>query len=1097
MECLHTELCHVRMAANPAMSVPVTELVHPLCETLDGAVSPSAFLRTLRAADSEIFAGYGGYAGLAAPAVRADLGRAARAVADALDADDASGVVVLTGCGTSGRLAFLTARRYRAATGGRVRYACAGGDSALLLSDEQPEDDPHQGRRDVAHAAAGATTVYLVGVSCGLSAPYVAGQIAAALPTAAPSVSGVTVVGFNPVDLARNVPIPHCHPDGTPASFQACLQALLARGRTLTDVVLNPVVGPEPVAGSSRMKGGSATLVLLDVLLLAATKTAAETPAAVDAALAAYQQVHALTYAAAAGPGSFAMVMEAAASAVRSGGRLLYVGAGSAGCVGFIDASEMPDTYGAPFDQTRAFVAGGWAAIGNAEGDMASRSPLHRVGLDHFASDLLPTLATGRDVVVVLHGPDCTHDEARALADVAARAAAAGVAVHSLQILAVPATNAAALASPSPSPHGSTVQVTLPAPLLAAAPGAADLALKLLVNAVSTYAQAAGRGAVYRGRMIATGPANDKIYDRCLRLVAEHGVVPVSLAAAERALVRSIYGVDAPAAVEACLQRPRADHIRAATLPADQRHQAQIVLPVAFLLADPRTPTRTVAQAQAAVAAEPRLSALLALPPPTPNSTRAVHHVLGIDVGGTNVRAAVVRARDGSLVTPVVRQPLGTIAGAAAVPTNPAAFLAIVTAVAHDAVRACDPVVRIDAVAVGQPGHVHPDGSIAQLAAFPHWGDTAVPLAAELTHAVLTVAAPSPVPPVLVLSDAACALAAEVQYGAGRLARIVAMVTVGTGVGTAATVDGGATLLSGTRGLIELGHALAYPDGVPCACGQRGCVEAYASGPAIARAATLAAGRPTTAEDAVAHAAEGDPAMQAVLDAAATALAIGCLTVVRAYDPDVVVLAGGLAAALVTRLRYQLRQRTWHLHNDALEVPLALATCPEPGVQGAAALASTAAAAKATAPSCPWLRRPSTAADHIALDALVGEFVPRSADATACYERVLVDHDHHEDRAGEVGGAVRAVVHAALPSTTWAASFPSTLAVAVQPQWRGRGYDEIMVRRALDALRGAGSPGVRIVVPTAAETDAARASLLARLGFHARADDDRAWVLAL
>ena len=100
--------------------------------------------------------------------------------------------IVFTGCGTSGRLGFFVARRFNELLSAlnvnfNFTYACAGGDSALLLSDEMPEDDPAQGFSDlIVAASAELKATLLVGITCGLSAPYVAGQAAAilALPEA-------------------------------------------------------------------------------------------------------------------------------------------------------------------------------------------------------------------------------------------------------------------------------------------------------------------------------------------------------------------------------------------------------------------------------------------------------------------------------------------------------------------------------------------------------------------------------------------------------------------------------------------------------------------------------------------------------------------------------------------------------------------------------------------------------------------------------------------------------------------------------------------------------------------------------------------------
>ena len=90
--------------------------------------------------------------------------------------------IVFTGCGTSGRVGFLVARRFNAMLRARnhapvFRYLISGGDSALLLSDELPEDDPVTGAAELQAVVASHEATLLVGITCGLSAPYVAGQL--------------------------------------------------------------------------------------------------------------------------------------------------------------------------------------------------------------------------------------------------------------------------------------------------------------------------------------------------------------------------------------------------------------------------------------------------------------------------------------------------------------------------------------------------------------------------------------------------------------------------------------------------------------------------------------------------------------------------------------------------------------------------------------------------------------------------------------------------------------------------------------------------------------------------------------------------------
>ena len=112
-------------------------------------------------------------------------------------------------------------------------------------------------------------------------------------------------------------------------------------------------------------------------------------------------------------------------------------------------------------------------------------------------------------------------------------------------------------------------------------------------------------GAMYKSQMIATGPANAKIYDRCVRLISEN--VGISPALAVTALVRSIYGLNEVS--RELLAEPKINHIQKGLLPPDRRHESQVILPVAFLLA--AQPELDVEVAKLQAQEEPRIDILL------------------------------------------------------------------------------------------------------------------------------------------------------------------------------------------------------------------------------------------------------------------------------------------------------------------------------------------------------------------------------------------------------------------------------------------------------------------------------------------------------
>jgi glucokinase len=165
---------------------------------------------------------------------------------------------------------------------------------------------------------------------------------------------------------------------------------------------------------------------------------------------------------------------------------------------------------------------------------------------------------------------------------------------------------------------------------------------------------------------------------------------------------------------------------------------------------------------------------------------------------------------------------------------------------------------------------------------------------------------------VVVENDGTCACYAEWRAGAGRGVGDMAMITLGTGIG-AGFVLGGA-LQRGTQGFAgEPGHMVVDPNGRLCVCGQRGCWERYASGSGLtalgreaAEAGTLevvlasAGGDPQAVrgEDVEAAARAGDPQALAVIDGFAWWVALGLVNVTNLVDPEVIVLGGGVGAAL-------------------------------------------------------------------------------------------------------------------------------------------------------------------------------------------------------
>jgi glucokinase len=138
-------------------------------------------------------------------------------------------------------------------------------------------------------------------------------------------------------------------------------------------------------------------------------------------------------------------------------------------------------------------------------------------------------------------------------------------------------------------------------------------------------------------------------------------------------------------------------------------------------------------------------------------------------------------------------------------------------------------------------------------------------------------------------NDGNAAALAEATFGAGRGLDTVAMLTLGTGVGGGLVIGG--RIFHGAGGMTAtFGHLPVRPDGRRCACGARGCLEAYASAWAMRRA--RGGGEP---DEVFRRARGGDPRARALVEAAADALGVALAQIAHAINPDVIVLGGGIA----------------------------------------------------------------------------------------------------------------------------------------------------------------------------------------------------------
>lgn len=264
--------------------------------------------------------------------------------------------------------------------------------------------------------------------------------------------------------------------------------------------------------------------------------------------------------------------------------------------------------------------------------------------------------------------------------------------------------------------------------------------------------------------------------------------------------------------------------------------------------------------------------------------------VIGVDIGGTKVAAAVVDDHG----TMIEKMRVETPAKTSGTVNDAIAELVWKLRERH----------QVDAVGMGAPGFVAEDRSLVRFTPNLPW--RAEPLGVEMTERLNL--------PVVVENDANCAAWAEVRYGAARGERNVVVLTIGTGLGGGIVLGG--QLLRGEYGIAaEVGHMnVVIEGGLRCGCGSRGCWEMYGSGRALVREAQelarlspslarrmleIAGGDPEkiTGPEVTQAAREGDAAALEIFRVVAGSIGYGMADLAAVLDPAVFVIGGGVADA--------------------------------------------------------------------------------------------------------------------------------------------------------------------------------------------------------
>ncbi len=306
---------------------------------------------------------------------------------------------------------------------------------------------------------------------------------------------------------------------------------------------------------------------------------------------------------------------------------------------------------------------------------------------------------------------------------------------------------------------------------------------------------------------------------------------------------------------------------------------------------------------------------------------------IGVDIGGTKVLATAVSS-SGRVLRTALRTTPGRRVEAR-----------LVEDALTEAVEEIAGTRRVRAIGIAAAGFVDAQGERVRFAPHLPWRDEGV--RARLSERWSA--------PVVLDNDANCAARAELAYGAVGAAGDALVVTMGTGIGGALVLDG--TVHRGYNGMAgEFGHMQVVPDGRSCECGGSGCWEQYSSGNALARFTRERLGRepslldntaggdpdrvtgPMVTEAAVA----GDPLALSAFASVGEWLGVGLANLVAAFDPEIVVVGGGLSGAgdlLLDPARAAMRGSLVGAAHRTVPPVVRAALGPEAGAIGAADLA--------------------------------------------------------------------------------------------------------------------------------------------------------------
>jgi glucokinase len=307
--------------------------------------------------------------------------------------------------------------------------------------------------------------------------------------------------------------------------------------------------------------------------------------------------------------------------------------------------------------------------------------------------------------------------------------------------------------------------------------------------------------------------------------------------------------------------------------------------------------------------------------------------VIGVDLGGTNLRTALLTA-EGEILDRHKQANCGSEGWKKVVER-------LIEDIKLQRENAGKRDLEIAAIGVGAPGVIQVDaGVVVKSPNFPDWNN--LPLRNLLEEALMV--------PVVIENDANAAALGEQWRGAGRDITSMILLTLGTGVGGGIILD--KKIWHGADGMAgEIGHMTLIPDGRPCSCRNRGCLEMYASARGIVQSYQEAldqagSGKPAvgpqiTAADVYEAARKGNAIAATVMRGMGRMLGIGIANLINIFNPERIVIGGGVKDAwplFIDAAKEEIMRRAFEVPAKRTEIVPSLLG-DDAGLVGAAAVA--------------------------------------------------------------------------------------------------------------------------------------------------------------